>query len=60
MGLFELKILLVIILCIPIVALGIRFAGSLTDAALMGKKKGGKDGREKRGGDKKKREPDGS
>ncbi len=40
MGLFELKILLVVILCIPIVLLGIKLVGSLTDAALAGKKKG--------------------
>ena len=39
MGLLDLKILLVVILCIPIVLLGIKLAGSLTDAALMGKKK---------------------
>ena len=39
MGLFDLKILLVVILCIPIVLLGIKLAGSLTDAALAGKKK---------------------
>ena len=41
MGLLELKILLVVILCVPIVLLGIKLAGSLTDAALAGKKKGG-------------------
>ena len=42
MGLFELKILLVVILCVPIVLLGIRMLGSLTDAAIAGKRKGGK------------------
>ncbi|MCL1895389.1 MAG: hypothetical protein FWG03_02445 [Clostridiales bacterium] len=42
MGLLEIKILLVVILCIPIALLGIKLVGSLTDAALMGKKKGGK------------------
>jgi hypothetical protein len=40
LGLLDLKILLVVILCIPIVLLGIKLAGSLTDAALAGKKKG--------------------
>ena len=40
MGLLELKILLVVILCVPIVLLGIKLAGSLTDAALAGKKRG--------------------
>ena len=40
MGLFELKIILVVILCVPIVILGFRFIGSLMDAAIMGKKKG--------------------
>ena len=39
MGLLELKILLVVILCVPIVLLGIKLMGSLTDAALAGKKK---------------------
>ena len=42
MGLLEIKILLVVILCVPIVLLGIKLIGSLADAALMGKKKGGK------------------
>jgi len=42
LGLFDLKILLVVILCIPIIVLGIKFAGMLTDAALAGKKKGAK------------------
>ena len=42
MGLLELKILLVAILCVPIILLGIRFIGSLTDAALAGKKRGRK------------------
>ena len=42
MGLLEIKILLVVILCVPIVLLGVKFVGSLTDAALAGKKKGGK------------------
>ena len=46
MGLLELKILLVIILCIPIILIGIRFIGSLTNAALSGRKKAG--GRKKR------------
>ena len=40
MGLLELKILLVVILCVPITLLGIKFVGSLMDAALSGKKKG--------------------
>ena len=40
MDLIDLKILLVVILCVPIVLLGIKLAGSLTDAALAGKKKG--------------------
>lgn len=40
MGLFELKIILVVILCIPIVILGIKLVGMLTDMALAGKKKG--------------------
>jgi hypothetical protein len=40
LGLLELKILLVVILCVPIALLGIKLAGSLTDAALSGKKKG--------------------
>ena len=40
MGLLELKILLVLILCVPIVILGVKLTGSLTDAALAGKKKG--------------------
>jgi len=48
LGLFELKIILVIILCVPIVLLGFRFIGSLMDAAIMGKKKGNK---KKRGAD---------
>ena len=39
MGLFDLKILLVLILCVPVVLLGIKLAGSLTDAALAGKKR---------------------
>jgi hypothetical protein len=39
LGLFDLKILLVVILCIPIILLGIKLAGSLTDAAVAGKKK---------------------
>ena len=39
MGLLDLKILLVVILCVPIILLGIKLAGSLTDAALAGKKK---------------------
>ena len=39
MGLLELKILLVVILCVPIVLLGIKLIGSLTDAGLAGKKK---------------------
>jgi len=47
LGLFELKIILVIILCVPIVLLGFKFIGSLMDAAIMGKKKGG--GKKKRG-----------
>ena len=46
MGLFELKIILVVILCVPIVLLGFRFIGSLMDAAIMGKKKG--EGRRKK------------
>ena len=46
MGLLELRILLVVILCVPVVLLGIRFIGSLTDAALSGRKIGG--GRKKR------------
>ena len=50
MGLFELKIILVIILCVPIVLLGIRFIGSLMDAAIMGKKKG-KGRRKQKGSD---------
>jgi len=51
LGLLELKILLVIILCVPIVLLGVKLAGSLTDAALAGKKKGGKGkAKRKRGG----------
>jgi len=41
LGLYELKIILVVILCVPIVLLGFKFIGSLMDAALMGKKKGG-------------------
>ena len=49
MGLFELKIILVVILCVPIVLLGIRFVGSLMDAAIMGKKKGRKKKRGKDG-----------
>ena len=40
MGLFDLKILLVVILCVPIVLLGIKLAGLLIDTALAGKKKG--------------------
>ena len=48
MGLFELKILLVVILCVPIVLVGFRMLGSLTDAAIAGKRKGSK----------KKRKPD--
>jgi len=40
LGLYELKIILVIILCVPIVLLGFKFIGSLMDAAIMGKKKG--------------------
>jgi hypothetical protein len=39
LGLLDLKILLVVILCIPILILGIKLAGMLTDAALEGKKK---------------------
>ena len=39
MSLLDLKILLVVILCVPIVLLGIKFAGALTDMALSGKKK---------------------
>jgi len=42
LGLFELKVILVIILCVPIVLLGIKLIGSLMDAAIMGKKKGSK------------------
>ena len=41
MGLFELKIILVVILCVPVVLLGFKFIGSLLDAAIMGKKKAG-------------------
>ncbi|MDR3365060.1 MAG: hypothetical protein LBS91_09005 [Clostridiales Family XIII bacterium] len=48
MGLFELKLLLVIILCVPIALLGIKLASSLTDAALAGKKKGGKAAKRRR------------
>ena len=50
MGLFELKIILVVILCVPIVLLGFKFIGSLMDAAIMGKKKGGAK-RKKQGSD---------
>jgi len=48
LGLFELKIILVVILCVPIVLLGFKFIGSLMDAAIMGKKKGA--GRKKKRG----------
>ena len=58
MGLLELKILLVVILCVPIILLGIKLAGTLTDAAIAGKKKGGKTDRAGRGGQKKNRERD--
>jgi len=50
LGLFELKIILVVILCVPIVLLGFKFIGSLMDAAIMGKKKGVK-GRKEKGSD---------
>jgi len=46
LGLYELKIILVIILCVPIVLLGFKFIGSLMDAAIMGKKKGKRKNRE--------------
>ena len=50
MGLDELKIILVVILCVPVVILGFKFIGSLMDAAIMGKKKGrGKRRRDERG-----------
>jgi len=58
LGLLELKILLVVILCVPIILLGIKLAGSLTDAAIAGKKKGGKSGRAGRGGRKNNQESD--
>ena len=58
MGLLELKILLVVILCVPIVLLGIKLAGTLTDAAIAGKKKGDKTDRAGRGGRKKNQERD--
>ena len=48
MGLLELKILLVVILCIPIVLVGIRFIGSLTDAALSGRRKNAKSKKRKK------------
>jgi hypothetical protein len=48
LGLLELKILLVVILCVPIVLLGIKLIGSLTDAALSGKKKGTRKKRKER------------
>ena len=51
MGLLDLKILLVVILCIPIVLLGIKLAGSLTDAALAGKKKTTRKSRKKQDSD---------
>ena len=41
MGLFELRVLLVVILCVPIVLLGVKLIGSLTEAVLAGKKKSG-------------------
>ena len=51
MGLFELKIILVVILCVPIVVLGFKLIGSLMDAAIMGKKKGKGNRQDKRGSD---------
>ena len=51
MGLFELKIILVVILCVPIVLLGFKFIGSLMDAAIMGKKKSGGRRKDRRGSD---------
>ena len=49
MGLLELKILLVVILCVPIILLGVKLAGTLTDAAIAGKKKKTKADRAGRG-----------
>lgn len=49
MGLLELKILLVVILCIPIILVGFKFIGSLTDAALSGRRKSGKRGKRDKG-----------
>jgi hypothetical protein len=36
----ELRIVLVAVLCLPILALGIKFVASLLDHTLAGKKKG--------------------
>ena len=41
LSLYELRLVLVIILCIPIVYFGVRFTGSLIDHALAGRKKTG-------------------
>jgi hypothetical protein len=39
MDLQDLKIILVVVLCIPIATLGIQFVGSLLDNAIAGRKK---------------------
>ena len=46
--LYELRLVLVVILCIPIVYFGIRFTGSLIDQAVAGKKKTGSEGKKSR------------
>ncbi|GHU61279.1 hypothetical protein AGMMS49983_00720 [Clostridia bacterium] len=51
LSLYELRLILVVILCIPIVYFGVRFVGSLIDHALAGQKKSGsghKDGKRQR------------
>jgi hypothetical protein len=39
LSLYELRLILVVILCIPVIYFGVRFAGSLVDQALAGRKK---------------------
>jgi hypothetical protein len=39
MDLQDIKIILVVVLCVPIAVLGIQFVGSLLDNALAGRKK---------------------
>ncbi|MDR0876064.1 MAG: hypothetical protein LBN12_07645 [Clostridiales Family XIII bacterium] len=54
LSLYELRLILVVILCIPVVYFGVRFVGSLMDQALAGRVKsgsGGKKAKRRRYGD---------